>query len=57
MAALPKTTMAGLMEHMRGTWHKDFISIGIVVPVLASYVSWTLILAEMPFSENLTLDR
>ena len=50
LAALPNPSMAGLMGHMSGSWGKALISVGLIVSVLASYVSWTLFSAEVPFS-------
>ncbi|MGR3968260.1 basic amino acid/polyamine antiporter [Shewanella sp. 1180_01] len=50
LAALPNPSMAGLMRHMSGSWGKALISVGLIVSVLASYVSWTLFSAEVPFS-------
>lgn len=50
LAALPNPSMAGLMAQMTGSWGKLLISAGLIVSVLASYVSWTLFSAEVPFS-------
>jgi arginine:ornithine antiporter/lysine permease len=50
LAALPNPSMAGLMAQMTGSWGKLLISVGLIVSVLASYVSWTLFSAEVPFS-------
>lgn len=50
LAALPNPSMARLMGHMSGSWGKALISVGLIVSVLASYVSWTLFSAEVPFS-------
>lgn len=50
LAALPNPSMAGLMAQMTGSWGKVLISVGLIVSVLASYVSWTLFSAEVPFS-------
>ncbi|MDO2948800.1 basic amino acid/polyamine antiporter [Aeromonas simiae] len=50
LAALPNPSMAGLMAHMTGSWGKALISLGLIVSVLASYVSWTLFSAEVPYS-------
>ncbi|MGI2091432.1 basic amino acid/polyamine antiporter [Shewanella oncorhynchi] len=50
LAALPNPSMAGLMGHMSGSCGKALISVGLIVSVLASYVSWTLFSAEVPFS-------
>lgn len=50
LAALSNPSMAGLMAHMSGHWGKVVISLGLIVSVLASYVSWTLFAAEVPYS-------
>lgn len=50
LATLPNPSMAGLMAQMTGSWGKLLISAGLIVSVLASYVSWTLFSAEVPFS-------
>lgn len=50
LAALPNPSMAGLMAQMTGSWGKVLISVGLIVSVLASYVSWTLFSAEVPYS-------
>lgn len=50
LATLPNPSMAGLMANMTGSWGKGLLSLGLMVSVLASYVSWTLFSAEVPFS-------
>ncbi|MGP8307934.1 basic amino acid/polyamine antiporter [Vibrio sp. YIC-376] len=50
IAAISNPTMAGLMAMMTGTWGKVLISAGLIVSVLASYLSWILYSAEVPYT-------
>lgn len=42
--------MAGIMAHMTGSVGKWVISIGLIISVLASYLSWILYSAEVPYT-------
>ncbi|SHO58609.1 basic amino acid/polyamine antiporter [Vibrio quintilis] len=48
VAALPNPSMAGIMALMTGFGGKVLISIGLIISVLASYLSWILYSAEVP---------
>ncbi len=50
VAALSNPSMAGIMAQMTGDVGKWIISIGLIVSVLASYLSWILYSAEVPFT-------
>ena len=50
VAALSNPSMAGIMAQMTGDVGKWVISIGLIVSVLASYLSWILYSAEVPFT-------
>ena len=50
VAALSNPSMAGIMAHMTGSLGKWAISIGLVISVLASYLSWILYSAEVPYT-------
>ena len=50
VAALSNPSMAGLMAQMTGSVGKWVISIGLIVSVLASYLSWILYSAEVPYT-------
>ncbi len=50
VAALSNPSMAGIMAQMTGSVGKWVISIGLIVSVLASYLSWILYSAEVPFT-------
>lgn len=49
VAHFPNPSMAGVMAMMTGDWGKIMMSAGLVVSVLASYLSWILYSAEVPF--------
>lgn len=48
VAALNNPSMAGLMAHMSGSLGQWIISLGLIVSVLASYLSWIMYSAEVP---------
>ncbi|QXO16000.1 basic amino acid/polyamine antiporter [Vibrio ostreae] len=48
VAALNNPSMAGLMAHMSGSLGQWVISLGLIVSVLASYLSWIMYSAEVP---------
>ncbi|MDW6005310.1 basic amino acid/polyamine antiporter [Vibrio mangrovi] len=48
VAALPNPSMSGLMAHMTGMPGKVIMSCGLIISVLASYLSWILYSAEVP---------
>ncbi|WGY44760.1 MULTISPECIES: basic amino acid/polyamine antiporter [unclassified Vibrio] len=48
VAALNNPSMAGLMAHMSGNLGQWVISLGLIVSVLASYLSWIMYSAEVP---------
>jgi arginine:ornithine antiporter/lysine permease len=50
IATIANPSMAGLMAMMTGTWGKILISAGLIVSVLASYLSWILYSAEVPYT-------
>ena len=50
VAALSNPSMSGIMAQMTGNVGKWVISIGLVVSVLASYLSWILYSAEVPYT-------
>ena len=50
VAALSNPSMAGIMAQMTGDVGKWVISIGLIISVLASYLSWILYSAEVPFT-------
>lgn len=49
IAAMSNPSMAGLLEVMMGSSGKILITFCLIVSVLASYVSWTMYSAEVPY--------
>ncbi len=49
IAAMSNPSMAGLLEAMMGSSGKMIITLCLIVSVLASYVSWTMYSAEVPY--------
>jgi arginine:ornithine antiporter/lysine permease len=49
IAHLRQPSMAGVLEHAVGGWGKTFVSVGLIVSVLAAYLAWTLMAAEVLF--------
>ncbi|HDR1798567.1 basic amino acid/polyamine antiporter [Pasteurella multocida] len=49
IANMPNPSMAGLLEHMIGNSGKIIITACLIVSVLASYISWTMYSAEVPY--------
>ncbi|XWY20686.1 basic amino acid/polyamine antiporter [Bisgaard Taxon 45] len=49
IAAMPNPSMAGLLEQMIGSSGKLIITACLIVSVLASYISWTMYSAEVPY--------
>ncbi|WP_268945273.1 basic amino acid/polyamine antiporter [Pasteurella multocida] len=49
IANMPNPSMAGLLEHLIGSSGKIIITACLIVSVLASYISWTMYSAEVPY--------
>lgn len=49
VAGLANPSMAGIMAHIGGEPGRLLISLGLIVSVLASYLSWILYAAEVPY--------
>lgn len=50
LAAVPTPSTAGVLERAVGRWGSWLMNIGLLIAVLASWLAWTLITAEMPFA-------
>ncbi len=50
LAAVPTPSTAGVLERAVGRWGSWLMNIGLIIAVLASWLAWTLITAEMPFA-------
>lgn len=49
IAQMANPSMAGLLSHMMGDVGKVIITVCLIVSVLASYISWTMYSAEVPY--------
>jgi arginine:ornithine antiporter/lysine permease len=47
LAALEDPSLAGVLEHVVGSWGAAFVSIGLVVSLLGALLSWLLLSAEI----------
>ncbi len=50
LAAVPTPSTAGVLEWAVGPWGSWIMNIGLLIAVLASWLAWTLITAEMPYA-------
>lgn len=50
LAAIPNPSTAGVLEQIVGPWGSWMMNIGLIIAVLASWLSWTMIVAEMPYA-------
>ena len=50
LAAVPTPSTAGVLERVVGPWGSWLMNLGLLVAVLASWLAWTLITAEMPLA-------
>lgn len=59
LAAVPTPSTAGVLERAVGPWGSWLMNVGLIIAVLASWLAWTLITAEMPYaaSKNGTFPR
>ncbi len=48
LAGLPAPSMAGVLQSMVGPWGATLVSAGLVVGVTGSFLSWTMLTAEIP---------
>lgn len=48
LAALPNPSMAGVLEHVVGTWGAVLINLALVVSVTGAFIAWTIFAAEIP---------
>ncbi len=49
LAVIPDPSTAGVLEAVVGKWGAWLMNIGLILATLASWLSWTMIVAEMPF--------
>lgn len=50
LAAVPTPSTAGILERVVGPWGSWLMNVGLIIAVLASWLAWTLITAEMPLA-------
>lgn len=50
LAVIPNPSTAGVLQHVVGPWGEWLMNIGVIVAILASWLSWTMIVAEMPYA-------
>ena len=50
LADIANPSTAGILEKAVGTWGAYLMNIGLIVAVLASWLAWTMITAEVPFA-------
>lgn len=50
LAAVPNPSTAGVLEAIVGRWGSWLMNIGLLIAVLASWLAWTMITAEIPFA-------
>ncbi|MGN0919493.1 MAG: amino acid permease [Alphaproteobacteria bacterium] len=48
LAQIPNPSTAGVLEHVVGKWGAWIMNVGLIIAVLASWLSWTMIVAQMP---------
>ena len=48
LAKIPNPSTAGVLEHVIGKGGAYLMNVGMIVAILASWLSWTMIVAEMP---------
>ena len=49
LAAVPNPSTAGVLEAVVGPWGSWLMNIGLIIAVLASWLAWTMITAEIPY--------
>jgi arginine:ornithine antiporter/lysine permease len=46
---LRQPSVAGVLQHVVGTWGLIFISVGLIISVLGAYLAWTMMAAEVTY--------
>lgn len=59
LATIANPSTAGVLEHVVGPWGAWLMNIGLIIAILSSWLSWTMITAQMPQSmaENGTFPK
>ncbi len=50
LSKVANPSTAGVLEKVVGTWGSWLMNIGLIVAILASWLAWTMITAEMPYA-------
>lgn len=50
LAIVPNPSTAGVLQSIVGKWGAWLMNIGLIIAILASWLSWTMIVAEMPYA-------
>lgn len=50
LAAVPNPSTAGVLEDIVGEWGSWLMNVGLIISVLASWLAWTMITAEIPYA-------
>ena len=49
IAALPDPSVAGVLEKLVGPWGAAFVNVGVLISLLGCWLSWTILVAEVPY--------
>lgn len=50
LEAVPNPSSAGVLEAVVGNWGSWLMNIGLIIAILASWLAWTMITAELPYA-------
>ncbi|EPP34629.1 arginine/agmatine antiporter [Chlamydia ibidis] len=50
LAKIPNPSTAGVLQLLVGEWGSIMMNIGLLIAILSSWLSWTMIVAEIPYS-------
>lgn len=50
LAKVPNPSTAGILSALVGNWGSIFMNLGLIIAILTSWLSWTIIVAQIPYS-------
>lgn len=50
LARIPNPSTAGILSMLSGRWGEIMMNVGLLIAVLSSWLSWTMVVAEIPYS-------
>lgn len=50
LKTIPNPSTAGVLQILVGNWGEILMNLGLIIAVLSSWLSWTMIVAEIPYS-------